>query len=162
CCASLKLLLSVKLEESTFWRNKGHRSPAYWVASSTCTPVGSTTAIIESGKKLNSLPIIKEALRKGELSEKAAHVVLDAAYKDPDSEKELLKMSSGSYKALTNACDRVKQAALKDEKAIYDEIHKSRYFKHWRDADGACRLSGRLTPDKGAFLIAAISNQADI
>ena len=38
----------------------------------------------------------------------------------------------------------------------YERVRKSRYLRHWTDAEGAFRLEARLCPDEGAKVLAAL------
>jgi len=50
---------------------------------------------------------------------------------------------------------------MPDESISHHRIHRSRYFRHWSDREGAVRLEARLTPDAGAVVIAAVEARQD-
>jgi hypothetical protein len=51
---------------------------------------------------------------------------------------------------------RASASSEEEEKARYERIRKKRYLRIWPDSDGSCRLEGRLCPDDGAVVKAAL------
>jgi hypothetical protein len=56
---------------------------------------------------------------------------------------------------LRERCARVKAAAC-DESTRHEALHRRRQLRHWTDPEGAFRLDGRLTPESGAVVLAAL------
>src|SRR5438309_95471 len=51
---------------------------------------------------------------------------------------------------------RGKAAAASAEAARHEAIRRTRSLRHWTDPDGVFRLNGRLLPEDGAELLAAL------
>jgi len=152
-----KALAGKRVSDSGAWRKNGEKSPAHWMAKKTGTSVGAAVGVLETAARLADLPATEEAVRKGELSEVQTKEIASAAAADPSAEKQLLDVAQTEGMAtLRQRCARVKAAATKDELDRYNRIHKSRYLRHWMDAQGGFRLEGRFTPDAGAQLVAAL------
>jgi Domain of unknown function (DUF222)/HNH endonuclease len=156
-CAAARVLLSGRISETTHWQQMGERSAAHWVAQATRTTVSKAAETIETAKRLDELPRTSEAFQKGKVSETQVREIASAASLDPSSEDKLLETArTGDVTALRDACRRVRHAAVTDEMARYEAIHRSRYLRSWSDHDGAFRLDAKLTPDAGATVMAAL------
>lgn len=161
-CASARTLAARRVEETKFWQRSGHRSAAEWVAAKTGTTLGNAISVLETARQLQELPHTREAFRAGRLSEVQAREVSSAAYADPKKERALLAAAgTKSVKALRAECRAVRLASVTDELSAHNAIHRGRYFRHWIDPDGAVRFDGRMTPDAGATVIAAIDQRKD-
>ena len=160
--AAGKALAARRMATSGVWRKDGARSAAHWLARHTGTTVGHAVATIETAQRLAELPATEKAVRTGKLSEVQAKEIASAAAADPSSEQKLLGVaSSDGVATLREQCARVKAAATNDENGRYNKIHRSRYLRHWSDAEGAFRLDARLTPDAGAVVVAALERLKD-
>jgi hypothetical protein len=156
-CAAARVLLSGRIAESNFWQKEGDRSAPHWVARATRTTVSKAVETLETAKRLEELPRTNEAFQKGTVSETQVREIASAASLSPSSEDKLLETArTGDVTGLRDACRRVRHAAVTDEMARYEAIHRSRYLRSWSDHDGAFRLDARLTPDAGATVMAAL------
>ena len=156
-CASMRVLLSGQVAESGLWRKQGARSAAHWVARTTGARVGQAVDTLETAKRLEKLPQTTEAFGAGRVSEVQAREIASAASVCPDKEEELLDAArDGDVERLRQQCQTVRLAAVTNEVERYEAIHRSRYLRSWSDHDGAFRLDGRLTPDAGATVMAAL------
>ena len=156
-----KLLSARRVESSSVWRRKGHRSAAAHVAEATGSGLGPAITALEAARQLGSLPTTEDAVRKGQLSETQVKEIAGAAILQPDAEQELVEAATHqSLNVLKLRCRRVK-AVGQDQNATYAAIRKGRYLRNWTDGDGAIRFDARLTPDEGARLVAAVKAQTD-
>jgi len=154
--AAAKALAARRVNNSGAWRLEGDRSAAGWMARQTGTSEGNAIAVLETANRLSELSATDEAVRAGELSQVQAIEIASAAAAHPSSEKELLEVAkTEGVKRLKEQCDKVK-AAASDELGRYESIRRRRYFRTWSDPMGAFCLEGRLTPDAGASLLAAL------
>jgi hypothetical protein len=161
---SLKLLAAARAIKSRRWADEGHRSAAGWLAQKAKSSFGDALSTVETARRLGELPRTTEALRKGHLSGSQAKEVAQAACVDPTSERELLLVArEGNMKKLKERARHVtaRSASREDELSRYRAIHRSRYFRHWSESDGAFCLNARLTGDSGARLVASIQSEAD-
>jgi hypothetical protein len=156
-CGALKALAARRVAESNVWRGSGERSAAHWLARRSGTSVGQAMQTLETAERLGELPGVDAALRAGELSSLQANEIASAAAADPRSEAELVRAAqTDGAKGLRDRCRRVKAAALPDELARHRAIHRSRYLRHWTDAEGAGRLDARCTPEVLAEVLVAL------
>jgi hypothetical protein len=155
--AAVRTLAARRVEESKAWQKDGHRTAAEWVASKTGTSVGQAIGVLDTGRRLEELPLTRDAFLSGRLSEMQAREISNAAFAAPKQERALLEAArTESVTALREECRRVKAAAVPDELARIESIRRRRYFRHWTEHDGAVRLDARLTPDAGAEVVAAV------
>ena len=159
-----QVLLSPRVAQSDNWRNEGHRSAASWLAKQTGTGLGEAISSLETAERLQSLPRTTEALRNGKLSAPQVREIAAAAVGRPSAELELLDVAAtGTLKGLKDQCRRVRAVtgSAEAENARYDAVHRSRFFRHWSDPDGAFRGEFKLTPDVGARLLSSIEVRAN-
>ncbi|MCA1843466.1 MAG: 13E12 repeat family protein, partial [Actinobacteria bacterium] len=142
---------------SDHWKARGFRSAAAWMAAEANMPVGPAIAAMETLRLLDQLPATASAFREGHLSLAQVSEIADVAAEWPAAEQQLLDSAEVmSLAELREECRRVKAALVTDEDERYRRLRKGRYLRSWTDRDGAVRLSGRLTPDEGARLLAEV------
>jgi len=152
-----KALMARRVEETSLHTREGHRSAAEYVAAKTGTSVGAAGRELETARRLENLPETSQAWRNGKLSEAQAKEIASAASADPSAEAELLAAAANKPLAqLAERCRQVRAAAVADEKAHHDALHRSRYLRHWTGQDGAFRMDLRTTPDAGAAILAGL------
>jgi hypothetical protein len=159
-----KVLFAARAAESTHWVDEGHASAASWLAEQAQEPMGEAISAIETSRRLRHLPDTADALRAGRLSGAQVKEVARAADKDPSAEAELLELAG--RESLKRLKDRSRQvlaetASRQDELARQRAIHDKRYLRTFTDHLGGFRLDARLTPERGAQLVAAIQAEAD-
>jgi hypothetical protein len=153
--AAGRALVAARAAETNQWRSSGDRSAADWLANRTGTTVGQARKALETAERAKQLPKTDQALRSGTLSLDQAAAVTDGASADPGAEDELLAAAGReSVRELRNRADRVKAAALPDDRARHDAIRRSRSAREHVGADGAWNLHLRGTKDEGARFMA--------
>jgi len=163
-CATGKGLTARRFEDSNAWTRSGHRSAAEWLAATTGTTVGAAVGVLETARRLDALPAVDEAARRGQLSEIQAREITEAAAVDPTAARSLLKLAPvEGVKGLRDRCRQVKATAMSadEEQARYARIHRDRFVRRWTDADGAACGQWRTTPEVGARINAALDAEAD-
>ena len=155
--AAGRTLAGRRVEQTDLWQRLGFRTPAQWMAVRAQSTVGAAIATLETGRKLDELPAIREAFKSGTLSTHQAKEITAAASLEPAAEQSLLEAAQvESVAGLRERCREVIASAVNRDPDADERIHRSRYVRHWMDADGAVRLDARLTADSGARMIAAI------
>jgi len=155
--AAGKTLAARRVVTSGSWRLTGERTAAHWMANRTGTSVGQAIGVLETAERLAELPATDKAARAGRLSQVQVKEIASAAAASPAAEAGLLKAAEFEGMAgLRERCARVRAAASSDELDRHEAIRRSRYLRHWSDREGAFRLDGRLTPDAGAAVLAAL------
>ena len=116
----------------------------------------SAVVALETARRLESLPATEEALRSGKLSLAQVSEIASTAGDRPEKEAELVAAAvSESLPALQERCRAVRAEGMAAVEG-YEKVRKSRYLRHWTDAEGAFRLEARLCPDDGARVLAAL------
>jgi Domain of unknown function (DUF222)/HNH endonuclease len=150
-CTAIKSRLARRVEQTSVWRESGHRSAAHWVAEATGETVGAACRTLETARALDALPETEAAFRSGRLSEVQAAEVAGAAATEPHAEAELLEAAgSTSVKGLRDRCRQVRAGAEADDRAWARRLHEMRRAHRWTDPDGTYRLEARMAPDAGA------------
>ena len=155
-----RTLAGRRVEQTAVWREQGYRSPAQWMAVRAQSTMGAAIATLETGRKLEELEATRDAFVAGSLSAHQAHEIAVAASAAPGTEATLL--DSARIDTVARLRERCREVIASAERgADADErLHRSRYLRHWTDADGAFRLDARLTPDAGARLVAIVDVRA--
>ncbi|MDA8366440.1 MAG: DUF222 domain-containing protein [Actinomycetota bacterium] len=153
-----KTLLAGRIDESGAWRLSGRRGAAECIADEDGVSTGQAQAMIKTGRALDSLPDVADAVRKGELSDVQAQLVANTAKNAPDHQLELLdKAAKGSLPDLKERCRQVDAArSARDHLARARRIHAERHFRSWTDHEGAFCFSGRALPEVGSKLRSVI------
>ena len=155
--ATVKSLAAARLAETGSWRVEGDRSAAHQLARRTGTSVVQAASAIDTARRLESLPAIASAARRGELSAEQACAIADAAGSDPGAEHDLLEAARRSPLAeLRGQCARTKAAAPVDLEARRRRIHQRRSLRSFTDAEGEWHLHCRNNPEVGARIMAAL------
>jgi len=116
--AATRTLAARRVEESKVWQREGHRTAAHWVAAETGTFVGQAIGVLETGRRLEDLPLTKDAFCSGRLSEVQAREISEAAAADPGKERALVDSAhTQTVKALREECRRVRATAVADEES---------------------------------------------
>ena len=160
--AALCAAAAARVATTSAWRSHGDRSPAHALARKTGKSVAAAVGMLGAAKKLESLPEVAAAARRGELSSEQAAAIADAATVDPSAEQRLLGVAGrSSLGELLDNCARTKAAADGDGEARRKRIHARRYLRTHTDADGAFNLSFRDNPEVGAQIMAVIRPLAE-
>lgn len=155
--ATIKSLAAARAAKGGEWRRNGARSPAHDLARKTGSTVAKAKEALETGEKLAELPELDAAARSGELSPAQAAPIADAASAAPEAESRLVaKAKRSSVPELRDECARTKAAAEADDEARGRAIHRSRYLRSFKGADGGGEIRYRSTVDEVAELMAII------
>ena len=149
--ATLKALAAARVAEAGAWKAGGQRSAAHHLARTTGTSVAQAVEAIETGRRLEHLPVVAAAARDGELSGSQAAVLAGAAAADPGAERRLVEAArESSLGELRTECARTRAAAAPDLEVRRAAIHRGRYLRSYTDAEGAWNLRMRDNPEVGS------------
>ncbi|MEA2971775.1 MAG: hypothetical protein QOG82_233 [Actinomycetota bacterium] len=155
--ATVKALAAARMAESGSWRTEGERSAAHQLARHTGTSVNQAASVIDTARRLESLPETSAAARRGELSAEQACAIVDAAGGNTAAEHDLLEAARRSPLAeLREQCARTKAAAHVDLEARRRRIHQRRSLRSYTDPEGEWHLHCRNNPEVGARIMAAL------
>lgn len=154
--AAGKALVSRRVADSGVWHRTGFRSPAHYMADAAKCTVGHAVYVLETAEAMKQLPATEQAYRQGRMAEIQAIDLVQAAVVRPESQEELIEIAEHrALVELRRKCARVKASSMPEEQR-HERIHRNRQLRHWTDLEGAFRLDGRMTPEAGAVLLAAL------
>ena len=160
--ATVKGLAAARSADTGEWRAAGERSAAHHLARTTGTSVAHAVEVIDTARRLETLPAVAAAARSGGLSAPQAAAVADAAVVDASAQARLVAQAGRSSLAELRAeCARTKAAARPDAEARRAEIHARRHLRTWTDAGGAWNLHMVDNPEVGAAIMAALGPVRD-
>ena len=153
--ATYQLLLLIReFDERSGW-NTGFRSCAHWLNWRTGLDLGAAREKVRVARALGKLPLLSEAMRRGELSYSKVRALTRVA--TPTNEEELLGFAKAGTAAhvekLVRAWRRIDRI---DERKYENRRHASRYLQTYTDEDGMVVLRARLTPEVSAALAKAL------
>jgi uncharacterized protein DUF222/HNH endonuclease len=136
--------------------NTGFRSCAHWLSWRVGLDLGAAREKVRVARALATLPLLAQALARGELSYAKVRALTRVA--TPETEERLLGVGQGGTAAHVERIVRgwrwVDRHAEARETA---RQHASRALHVWEDADGTVVVRGRLTPEVGALFLQALA-----
>jgi len=142
------------------WEKEGFGSCAEWLAWRTGITRGTANEKVRAARALEDLPLISEAMARGELSFSKVRAITRVA--TPDNEAELLDFArAGSAANLERLVRGWKTLSRFDEQRAERIRHSRRCFSVFPDEDGMYVVRGRLDPEVGAALMRAIEAASD-
>ncbi|MDQ4057487.1 MAG: HNH endonuclease, partial [Actinomycetota bacterium] len=137
------------------WSDQGAKSCEEWLAWRCGLPLGEARHHVRVARRLKGLPKIKAAFGRGELSYWQVRAMAPIA--TPEIEQSLLDIARHSTATqLTRIARAYKGCLDRVELERSNERHASRGLHHFYDDDGFLVIRGRLTPEDGALLLAAL------
>jgi len=159
------MVIAPKVEACFEWRQEGYTSAAHFLAAKMGTAPGTAMGVLETARQLADLPETAACLRHGDFSVAQVRAIADAASVHPGAEGELIEAATRcGLKGLKTRCERTKALASweNDEVGRENAIRKSRFFRHWIDADGGVRFEAKVTPADGARIKEVIGARAGV
>jgi len=136
--------------------NTGFRSCAAWLSWRVGLDLGAAREKVRVARALGTLPLLAQALARGELSYAKVRALTRVA--TPETEERLLGVARAGTAAhverIVRGWRRVDRHAEARETA---RQHAGRALHVHQDEDGMVALRGRLTPEVGALLLRALA-----
>jgi hypothetical protein len=159
--ATYRLLTLIReFDERGGWGD-GFRSCAHWLNWRTGLNKGAAREKVRVARALGELPVIGEAMRRGELSYSKVRALTRVA--TAENEAELLNFAqagtAGHVETLVRAWRKVDRWEELEEA---DKRHQHRYARAYTDEDGMLVLRARLEPEVGAVVMRALEAAADV
>ena len=154
--ATARLLDLIREFDARGGWNTGFRSCAAWLSWRIGLDLGAARERVRVARALGTLPLLAEALARGELSYAKVRAITRVA--TPETEERLLGVGRGGTAAHVERIVRGWRCV--DRKAEARETarrHASRALHVHQDDDGTVVLRGRLEPEVGAVLIRALA-----
>jgi len=154
--ATARLLGLIREFDARGGWNSGFRSCAAWLSWRVGLDLGAAREKIRVARALGILPLLAQALARGELSYAKVRALTRVA--TPETEERLLAVGRAGTAAhverIVRGWRRVDRQAEARETA---RQHASRALHVHQDEDGTVVLRGRLTPEAGALLLRALA-----
>ena len=161
--AAVRGSLAARAAEQKVHRRHGYKDEADWLARTTGVSKRVAKDQLDTQKRLEDLPVLRDAQRKGQLSEQQAVLVARAGAADPSRQQQLLGAAKREdLKGLRATCDRVIAGADRDAAAAHARIRKNRSLRFWRQADGTHCLTAKGTAEDMAIIKSRITRRADV
>ena len=121
------------------------------------SPVGQAVGMLETARRLETLPTTAEAVRRGELSETKVKEVARAACADDRRESELLEVArTGTVRALRERCQTTVARSGTGEEERARRIRRHRYVRSWPHPEGGTVIQTRMPTEEAAEVLAGI------
>ena len=150
--ATARLLDLIREFDARGGWNTGFRSCAAWLSWRVGLDLGAAREKVRVARALGTLPLLAEALARGELSYAKVRALTRVA--TPETEERLLGVGRGRHGRPRRA-DRARLAArgpARPRRGRPQRQHASRALHVYQDEDGTVVLRGRLAPEVGALL----------
>jgi Domain of unknown function (DUF222) len=153
--ATARLLELIRMFDARGGWNTGFRSCAAWLSWRVGLDPGAARERVRVARALGSLPLLSEALARGELSYAKVRALTRVA--TPETEARLLAVGRAGTAAhverIVRGWRRVDHAA---EARVAARQHARRGLQVFEDEDGMVVVRGRLAPEVGALLRRAL------
>src|SRR2546425_3088106 len=154
--ATARLLDLIREFDTRGGWNNGFRSCAAWLSWRVGLDLGAAREKVRVARALGTLPLLAQALARGELSYAKVRALTRVA--TPETEERLLAVARAGTAAhverIVRGWRRVDRHAEARETA---RQHASRALHVYEDEDGTVVLRGRLAPEGGALLLRALA-----
>jgi len=158
--ATFRLLCMIaEFDRNSGW-GEGFQSCAHWLSWRVGWCLGTARERVRVARALEELPLISDALRKGEVSYSKVRAMTRIAR--PDNEENLLVMARDGTAGHLEKLVRYSRRYAGDEEQ--DQVQRQRqkqYLQTYTDEDGMVVVRGRLPPEVGAMLQQALNTAAD-
>jgi hypothetical protein len=154
--ATARLLDLIREFDARGGWNSGFRSCAAWLSWRVGLDLGAARERVRVARSLATLPLLAQALGRGELSYAKVRALTRVAM--PETEAQLLGVgragTASHVERIVRGWRRVDRRAEAREDA---RRQASRGLHVYQDEDGMMTVRGRLTPEVGALLVQALT-----
>ncbi len=155
------LVLLQEFDEIGGWAEPGLKSCAHWLSWRIGLSAGAAREKIRVARALAKLPLISEAMSKGEISYSKVRAVTRVA--TPDNEEDLLEIALGGTAGQVERIVRAwRKIDLETEKEDAVEKEERAEFSTYTDDDGMVIVRGRLPAEIGAVFLKALEAASDV
>jgi 5-methylcytosine-specific restriction endonuclease McrA len=154
--ATARLLALIREFDARGGWNTGFRSCAAWLSWRVGLNLGAAREKVRVARALGTLPLLAQALARGELSYAKVRALTRVA--TPETEERLLGVGRAGTAAhveriVRGWCRVDRRAEARETK----RQHASRALHVYADEDGTVVIRGRLAPEVGALLVRALA-----
>ena len=149
------LVLIAELDRREVWAAQGALSCAHWLSWACGIDTHTAREKVRVARALTELPLLSEALAKGELGYSKVRALTRIA--TPENEDDLLNIGlHGTAQHVEKFVRLHRRAKRAEETERADAQHENRGLTFWHEDDGTVVLHGRFPPEMGARILAAL------
>ena len=149
------LVLIAELDRRKLWADQGALSCAHWLSWACGIDAHTAREKVRVARALEDLPLLSEALSKGELGYSKVRALTRVA--TSDNEAYLLDIGLHGTAAHVEKFARLyRQASRANETERADARHRERGLTFWHEDDGTVVLHGRFPPEMAARILSAL------
>jgi Domain of unknown function (DUF222)/HNH endonuclease len=149
------LLLVAEFDQRGGWADWGYKSCAQWLSWRCSLAPGAARERVRVARALRELPLVQAAFAADELSYCKVRAITRVAV--PEIESELVEIARQATGAQLEKLVRGYRSALSATLGAAQRAHERRHLTLTWEDDGSLRLTGRLRPEDGALLLAALA-----
>ena len=149
------LVLIAELDRREVWAAQGAMSCAHWLSWACGIDTHTAREKVRVARALTELPLLSEALAKGELGYSKVRALTRIA--TSENEADLLNIGlHGTAQHVEKFVRLHRRAKRAEETERADAQHENRGLTFWHDDDGTVVLHGRFPPEMGARILSAL------
>ena len=154
--ATYRLLsLIAELDRREVWAAQGALSCAHWLSWACGIDTHTAREKVRVARALTELPLLSEALAKGELGYSKVRALTRIAA--PENEADLLNIGlHGTAQHVEKFVRLHRRAKRAEETERADAQHENRGLTFWHEDDGTVVLHGRFPPEMGARILSVL------
>lgn len=150
-----------EFDEIGGWNLPGLKSCAHWLSWRTGLDAGAAREKLRVAHALAKLPLLSEAMSKGEISYSKVRAVTRAA--TPENEQEFLEIALGGTAGQVERIVRAwRKIDLDAEKEHANDQQARAELSTYVDEDGMVVVRGKLPPDMGGVFLKALEAASDV
>ena len=149
------LVLIAELDRREVWAAQGALSCAHWLSWACGIDTHTAREKVRVARALTGLPLLSDALAKGELGYSKARALTRIA--TAENEADLLNIGlHGTAQHVEKFVRLYRRAKRAEETERADAQHENRGLTFWHEDDGTVVLHGRFPPEMGARILGAL------
>ena len=149
------LALIAELDRREVWAAQGALSCAHWLSWACGIDTHTAREKVRVARALTELPLLSEALAKGELGYSKVRALTRIA--TAGNEADLLNIGlHGTAQHVEKFVRLHRRAKRAEETERADAQHENRGLTFWHEDDGTVVLHGRFPPEMGARILSAL------
>ena len=149
------LTLIAELDRREVWATQGALSCAHWLSWACGIDTHTAREKVRVARALTRLPLLSEALAKGELGYSKVRALTRIA--TSENEDDILNIGlHGTAQHVEKFVRLYRRAKRAEETGRADAQHEHRGLTFWHEDDGTVVLHGRFPPEMGARILSAL------
>ena len=154
------LALIAELDRREVWARQGALTCAHWLSWACGIDTHTAREKVRVARALPELPLLSEAMAKGELGYSKVRALTRVA--TPENESDLLEIGlQGTAQHVEKFVRLYRRARRAEESERADAQHHERALTFWHEDDGTVIIHGRFPPEMGARLVSALDVAMD-